>query len=151
MKFLFSVHANPGPPCAAPRRQSRPRAELHHWPWATYGPDTDTVGTGNLYAGYPAGVAAAVFTFANSFWDIFNIFANAALVPLVVRPFDVIRAFRSLKMSTLKCLGSALQALQATYLIWLLVRGRSPVEQCVAEIALPPTVLSSRTLKALTL
>ena len=36
------------------------------WPWATYGPGTDTAGTGNMYAGYPAGVAAAVLTFATN-------------------------------------------------------------------------------------
>ena len=36
------------------------------WPWATYSPGTDTAGTGNMYAGYPAGVAAAVLTFATN-------------------------------------------------------------------------------------
>ncbi|KAM5536741.1 hypothetical protein V8D89_009580 [Ganoderma adspersum] len=151
------------------------------WPWATSGPGTDTAGTGNMYGGYPAGVAAAALTFAtnvlamtlyvvkilqskealgkymaqgskfrnvltlvfesgapycalwtvvlawaagmntqaiawyyyeDSFWDIVDVLVNAALVPLA--------------------------AIQATYVIWLLVRGKSPVEHCVAESAPPP-------------
>ena len=76
--------------------------------------------------------------YENSFWDIFDVLVNAALVPLVVRPSPAPAPSLSHELTRLS--GFAIQALQATYLVWLLVTGKSAVEHVVAEIAPPPTI-----------